>query len=242
MSCGKYDKLIAACLDGAIAGEERGALESHAAGCRRCREQLADAEFALRFLSGAAAVEAPPDLVAAILHDTIGIEGMAPAMAGGAGESGGFAGLVGRLFRPPLQPRFVMSMAMAVLSFSMLGAISQRSLSPAGGPGMGPAAVVESVREWTDRTWQRATQLYETVRLFYQIQSEFDAGQPQEVEVTDRLDRTVQQGVQLYDALRESYNQEAATQAAPPADAEAGPQAAPEEPAATPPAEGRRTP
>lgn len=239
MSCGKYDKLISAHLDGAIEREERAALDSHAAGCRRCREQLAEAEFALRFLNGAPAVEPPPDLVASILHDTIGIEGMVPVLAGGSHASGGFAGWLGRLFRPPLQPRFVMSMAMAILSVSMLGVIGRRSLAPGGGPGAGPAAAVEAVGQWTDRTWQRATQLYETVRLFYQIQSEFDENQPAEVEVTDRLDRTVQQGVQLYDALRESYNKEPETQAPPPISPEGGPQAAPEQPAATSPGQGK---
>lgn len=239
MSCGKYDKLISAYLDGAIEPEDRGTLESHAAGCRRCGEQLADAEFALRFLNGAPAVEPPADLVANILHDTIGIEGMAPVVAGGASESGGFAGWLGRLFRPPLQPRFVMSMAMAILSFSMLGVIGQRNLATAGGAGTGPAAAVEAISHWTDRTWQRATQLYETVRLFYQIQAEFDDHRSTEVEVTDRLDRTVQQGVQLYDALRESYNKDPETQAPPPVIPEGGTEVTPEQPAATSPGQGK---
>jgi anti-sigma factor RsiW len=239
MSCGKYDKLISAYLDGQIEREEHTALDSHTAGCRRCREQMAEAEFALRFLNSAPAVEPPPDMVANILHDTIGIEGMAPVVAGGSAAPGGFAGWLGRLFRPPLQPRFVMSMAMAVLSFSMLGVIGQRSLSPAGGPGAGPAAAVEVISEWTDRTWQRATQLYETVRLFYQIQSEFDENQPREAEVTDRLDRTMQQGVQLYDALRESYNKPPETEVVPQASLQDDPQAAPAEPAATDPEQGK---
>lgn len=240
MSCGKYDKLISAYLDGAIEREERAALDSHTASCRRCREQMAGAEFALRFLSSTPAVEPPPDLVANILHDTIGIEGMAPVMAGASSASGGgVAGWLGRLFRPPLQPRFVMSMAMAVLSFSMLGVIGQRSLSPGDGPGAGPAAAVEAISEWTDRTWQRATQLYETVRLFYQIQSEFDENQPREAEVTDRLDRTMQQGAQLYDALRESYNRPAETEVAPQASPQGDPQPATQEPAATNPGQGK---
>lgn len=238
MSCGKYDKLISAHLDGAIEREERAALDSHTAACRRCREQLAEAEFALRFLDGAPAVEPPPDLVASILHDTIGIEGMVPVLAGGSTASGGFAGWLSRLFRPPLQPRFVMSMAMAILSFSMLGVIGQRNLATAGGSGAGPAAAVEAIGQWSNRAWQRATQLYETVRLFYQIQSEFDEDQPAEEPVTDRLDRTMQQGVQLYDALRESYDQQSETEAVPQANPQDDPQPAPEQPASTPPGQG----
>jgi hypothetical protein len=132
-----------------------------------------------------------------------------------------------------------MSMAMAVLSFSMLSVIGQRSLSPADGPGVGPAAAVEAISEWTDRTWQRATQLYETVRMFYQIQSEFDENQPREAEVTDRIDRTMQQGVQLYDALRESYNKPPETEVVPQAGPQGDPQAAPAEPAATDPEQGK---
>lgn len=239
MSCGKYDKLISAYLDGTIETPDRATLDSHAAGCRRCHEQLAEAEFALRFLKATPVVEPPPDLVANILHDTIGIEGMAPAMAGGSASGGGFAGWLGRLFRPPLQPRFVMSMAMAVLSFSMLGVIGQRNMASPGGSGAGPGAAVEAISHWTDRTWQRATQLYETVRLFYQIQSEFDENQPKEAEVTDRLDRTVQQGVQLYDALRESYNKTPETEAAPQAGSRNDPQPVPEEPAASNPGPGK---
>lgn len=239
MSCGKFDKLISAHLDGVIERENRAALDSHTTNCRRCREQIAEAEFALRFLGSTPAVEPPPDLVANILHDTIGIEGMAPAMAGGCTSGSGFAGWLGRLFRPPLQPRFVMSMAMAVLSFSMLGVIGQRSLVPAGSPGAGPAAAVEAISEWTGRTWQRATQLYETVRLFYQIQSEFDENPQREAEVTERLDRTMQQGVQLYDALRESYNKPAESEPVPQASPQGNPQPAPQEPAAANPGQGK---
>jgi len=229
MSCGKYDKLISAYLDGVIERGERATLDSHAAGCRRCREQLAEAEFALRFLNEAPGIEPPPDLVASILHETIGIEGMVPAVAGGPVRSGGFAGWLGGLLRPPLQPRFVMSMAMAVLSFSMLGVIGQRGLATAGGTSV--ASPVQAIREWTDRTWSRAAQFYETVRLFYQIQSEFDAEQAEDAKVTDRLDRTVQQGVQLYDALRESYNKDPESRATTQASADDAAEPAPETPA-----------
>ena len=98
---------------------------------------------------------------------------------------------------------------------------------------------MEAISQWTDRTWQRATQLYETVRLFYQIQSEFDENQPKEAEVTDRLDRTVQQGVQLYDALRESYNKKPETENAPQAGSQGDPQAVPEEASGSNPGQGR---
>ncbi len=77
---------------------------------------------------------------------------------------GGFAHSV-------LQPRYVMGMAMTILSFSMLARfahIEPRQLRPAD---LDPVKVWQSIDDRSHRIWDRSMKYYDNLRLVIEIQS-----------------------------------------------------------------------
>ena len=72
---------------------------------------------------------------------------------------------------PVLHPRFVMGLAMTILSFSLL-----KSFVPAGlrqlKPGdLSPSAVWTSLDDRAHRAWARTVKYYENLKVVYQIQT-----------------------------------------------------------------------
>jgi hypothetical protein len=126
-----------------------------------------DVRAAAGFLARAEVVQAPPELVTRILfHMPRGKAESVPARS---------RGRMSRWFRavwePILQPRFVMGMAMTILSFSMLGrftGISVRQLNPAD---LNPVKVWTATEDQIHRAWNRVVKYYENIRLVYEIQS-----------------------------------------------------------------------
>src|SRR5262245_49087513 len=109
MKCEEAEILI--CDYATLASAERFELERHLADCPACAEMARDSATALDFISRAAEVEPPPELITKILFD-------APwSKAHAKSKSPGW--LTGFL-RPILQPKFAMGMAMTILSLSML--------------------------------------------------------------------------------------------------------------------------
>lgn len=121
MTCRQTDQLLCEYLDGALPLEQHRAFEGHLEECPACAEALADSQLALGFVRNTPAVDPPVELIADIIHDTIGVRGTLPVLApvGGPVETG-WRGWLRPFFNPLLQPRFAMSMVMAVLSLSML--------------------------------------------------------------------------------------------------------------------------
>jgi hypothetical protein len=180
MTCRQTDHLLCDYLDGALPLEQHRGFEQHLEQCPACSEALADSKLALGFVRQAPAVEPPVELIADIIHDTIGVRGTLPVLApaGGAAEDGVF-GWLRPLFNPLLQPRFAMSMVMAVLSLSMLTFYAKDALEN-WKPGQSkPVAVAEHVGDQFRRAWDATAEFFETVRGMYQLQKEF-ATEPEE--------------------------------------------------------------
>ena len=114
MKCVDIEALLCDYVDGALGQPERAEVDTHIASCDACAELLADSQSAVRFMSGVAPLEAPPELVTRILYRTHGAK---PQHQEVERPRGWFS----RLFQPILQPRFAMGMAMTILSFSMIG-------------------------------------------------------------------------------------------------------------------------
>ncbi len=179
VKCRDCEAQLCAYIDDALTFDERRAVEEHLLGCAACAGLHADAEFASRMLRSAPAVEAPVDLVADIIHGTIGYAGRAPTAASAAGPA--HDGLLPRFFRPLfnpiLQPRFAMSMAVSVLSFSMLTFQAQNLWRGWQESEFSAAALVEGVASRIDAVRESAVEFYDAVMTVYELQTGFD-GQP----------------------------------------------------------------
>jgi hypothetical protein len=173
MNCRDVDQLLCDYLDGELSREQQISFEQHIGQCSNCAQMLADSELALGFLRQAPAAEPPIELIADIIHDTIGVRGTLPVLAPVGGGDDARSGWLRPFFNPFLQPRFAMSMVMAVLSLSMLSFYA-KGVIESFRPGQSrPAAVVESVGEQFKRAWDATTEFFETVKGLYKLQTEF---------------------------------------------------------------------
>ena len=101
MTCRQIDQLLCDYLDGALPFEQQRAFEQHLEACPACTETLTETELALGFVRSAPRVEAPIELIADIIHDTIGVRGTLPVLA----PAGGMGGVgPARLAAAVLQP------------------------------------------------------------------------------------------------------------------------------------------
>ena len=115
MNCADFESTLADYIDGTLSDAGRTALEAHAESCANCREFMADVMGAAKILQRAEDVYPPQELITRIAHQTpIG------RIRDPFERQGWFSRFVTRWFQPILQPRFVMGMAMTVLSFAML--------------------------------------------------------------------------------------------------------------------------
>jgi hypothetical protein len=158
MKCEDAEILI--CDYATLASAARFELERHLEVCPGCAELARDSAAALDFMSRAADVEPPPELITKILYD-------APWRK--VQRQTRFAGWFGKLISPVLQPRFAMSMAMTVLSLSIMARfVPVRQLRPAD---LKPTEVWASLENRAAMTWARTVKFYENLKLVYQIQT-----------------------------------------------------------------------
>ena len=167
MTCRDFEQRLCDYLDRTLDVNDERAIEAHAAGCTACAEELADAELVFRVLQSAPAVEPPPQLVADIIHETIGVGTGSLETAGG-----GRWGFLGTLFHPFGQPRFVMGMAMTMLSFSMFTFYGQRAIDEWNAPSPSPtAALVEGFSGQVSSLWTSAKEMTSSAVELYELQT-----------------------------------------------------------------------
>lgn len=168
MTCAEVEILLCDYVDGDIRGAQKSAFEKHLAQCPACAEMAQEVQAAVGLIERAALVEPPAELMTRILHQI-------PAGKKTSGWSRLVSGVLGaRLggwFQSILQPRYVMGMAMTMLSFSMVAkfaGIQPRQLRPAD---LDPAKIWMSVDDRAHRVWDRAMKSYENLRWVIEIQS-----------------------------------------------------------------------
>jgi hypothetical protein len=183
MKCRHIEERLCDYLDGMLPAAEHGEFEAHVEECSACAEMVAESRFALGFVREVPVAEPPSDLIADIIHDTIGVRGTMPVLApaGGPDTPGAF-GWLRPIFNPFLQPRFAMSMVMAVLSLSMLTFYAKGALENWQPGKSKPVAVAEHIGEQFQRAWEATTEFFETVRGMYQLQREIATAPPEELE------------------------------------------------------------
>jgi len=163
MTCAELEILLCDYMDGALRVEERAALEAHLAGCTSCSELAKDVAGVTAFIEKVAPAEPPAELLTRILHEL--------PTAQAAVKRSWWRSLFGGWVHSILQPRYVMGMAMTVLSFSMIAKfahIEPRQLRPSD---LDPVKIWASIDDRTHRAWDRAVKYYENMRLVIEIQS-----------------------------------------------------------------------
>ena len=164
MTCAELEILLCDYVDGTLRGEERTALDSHLAGCSACAELAKDVAGVTAFIETVAPAEPPAELLTRILHE---LPTGRPAAEKRSWWRKWFGGWVHGL----LQPRYVMGMAMTVLSFSMIAKfahIEPRQLRPAD---LDPVKIWASIDDRSHRMWDRTMKYYDNLRLVIEIQS-----------------------------------------------------------------------
>ncbi len=170
MKCRDFERLLCDYLDDALDLDERRRMEEHSLSCAGCSEALAESGFSLGLLRDAPAVAPPAELIADIIHDTVGV-GSGRLLPAGADAGGGLSGWLRPLFGPILQPRFVMSMAMTVLSFSMLTFYGQRAVQQYQANGDSPRAALTALSRPVTDLWSRAETAVDAAAAFYELQT-----------------------------------------------------------------------
>jgi hypothetical protein len=160
MNCAELEILICDFVDGTLPAAEKARVERHLEDCPACAELARDSAEAVAFMQRASDIEPPQELITRILYQAP--HGKPTIAAKGRGW-------LGRLVAPILQPKFVMSAAMTVLSFSMLSRfVPVRQLKPAD---LRPAEIWASLDDRSHRAWERTVKYYENLKVVYQIQT-----------------------------------------------------------------------
>jgi Putative zinc-finger len=164
MTCAELEILLCDYVDGTLRGEEKTVLESHLAGCSACAELAKDVAGVTAFIETVAPAEPPAELLTRILHEL-------PTGRPAAEKRSWWKKLFGGWVHSMLQPRYVMGMAMTVLSFSMIAKfahIEPRQLRPSD---LDPVKIWAGIDDRTHRMWDRAVKYYDNLRLVIEIQS-----------------------------------------------------------------------
>jgi len=153
MTCGEFEILLADFLDGSLHAAQKTAFDYHRSSCAACAELAHDASGAMVFIERVAEVAPPPVLVNRIL-----LEGSRGGVKTSWAQRWAGAPLhvwLGRVWPGRvLQPRFAMSMAMAMLSLALLGRFG--------------AAAENGVH----RAWDRTLKNYDNLALVYDVQTQ----------------------------------------------------------------------
>jgi hypothetical protein len=166
MNCAEIEILICDYVDGTLAPAQRAEVDRHLSTCAACSELVRDASAAVRFMERAEEVEPPPELISRILFDPPWQKRK--------------SGWLGKVFHGFLQPRFAMSMALTILSFSMV-VRNVHQFQPAD---LEPVKVWGSIETRAQLLWARAEKFYDSLKFVYQIQTtlrEWQQGQEQQV-------------------------------------------------------------
>jgi anti-sigma factor RsiW len=166
VDCAAFESTLADYLDGTLDSAGRAAIEQHAAGCAVCREFMREVSGAVTLLADLSEAEPPQELVTRIAF-------LAPQWkTRDAFEEPGFwERLKTNWLQPILQPRWVMGMAMTVLSFAMLERCTGVRVQHVQAADLDPVRVVMNLEDKAVRAKDRMVKNYENLRVVYEIES-----------------------------------------------------------------------
>ena len=140
-------------LTASPSGSDVEAVKVNVVCCEMPNDELTVAVMIGEWFVGVVGVEPPPELITRMLFE--------------APWHKSRPGWIPKIFNSELQPKFALSMAMTILSFSMLfGGIHQ--LRPAD---LEPTKVWAGIEDRAFRTWARTLKFYDNLKFVYQIQT-----------------------------------------------------------------------
>lgn len=167
MTRAELEAKIADYLDGTLNETELAAFEHFLPLFPDLAEFVHDAEEGMDLLSQAEAPEPPAAFYARLDSKLRDARRKTQREKRNAGL---FAGLAA-LFAPVLQPRFVMGMAMTILSVSMVGQLTGTRIDQVTADDLKPAAIVSAIGYRAERTWDRIGKYYESLRVVYEMRT-----------------------------------------------------------------------
>jgi hypothetical protein len=171
MTCAEFEILLCDYVDGTLHAGERTALENHLSECSACKQLSEDVSGVTAFFERVPQVTPPAELLTRILHQAPMGSGAAVERLPNEPRPSWGKRLFGGLMQGWLQPRYVMGMAMTILSFSMLARfahIEPRQLRPSD---LDPVKVWQGIDDHSHRVYDRAMKYYDNLRLVIEIQS-----------------------------------------------------------------------
>jgi hypothetical protein len=171
MTCAELEILLCDYVDGTLRAEEKTALESHLSGCAACKQLSEDVAGVTAFFERVPQAEPPAELLTRILHHApIGRPAVTEPLASDPRPSWARR-VFGGLFQSWLQPRYVMGMAMTILSFSMLARFAHIQPRQLRASDLDPVRVWQGIDDHSHRVYDRAVKYYDNLRLVIEIQS-----------------------------------------------------------------------
>jgi hypothetical protein len=178
MDCAEFEVLLADHIDGTLAAGQSAEFAHHMETCRGCAELARDARSAVSLMQISADVETPPELITKILHATDAGWDLRKYRQG-------FRGWINRTLSPVLKPRFVMSAMVSLLSITMLSRCAGAPKVTLTAHDLDPVQIWSSLDLRSHRLWDRAVKSYESMRLVYEIRSQFSEWQQQQTDDRD---------------------------------------------------------
>jgi hypothetical protein len=187
MTCAELEILLCDYVDGTLRAEERSALETHLSGCAACKQLTEDVTGMAAFFERVPQAEPPAELLTRILHHApIGMGAVAERLASDPRPSWAkrfFGGFV----QGWLQPRYVMGMAMTILSFSMLARFAHIEPRQLRASDLDPVKVWQGIDDHSHRVYDRAMKYYDNLRLVIEIQSRLKEWTDQDAAAQQRV-------------------------------------------------------
>ncbi|MBV9770001.1 MAG: zf-HC2 domain-containing protein [Bryobacterales bacterium] len=174
MTCAEFEILLCDYVDGTLRADQKAALEDHRSGCPACKQLAEDVAGVTAFFERVPRAEPPAELLTRILHHAPAGRGAVTERLPGDWPPSWLKRLFVGFRQSFLQPRYVMGMAMTILSFSMLARfahIEPRQLKPSD---LDPVKVWQSIDDHSHRAWDRAMKYYDNLRLVIEIQSRLE--------------------------------------------------------------------
>lgn len=170
MKCAEFEIRVCDYQDGTLEAAARREVEEHATACVGCAELLAGGRELSGFLARVPAVETPPELVTNILYRT------QPGSAAWKAATMGW-----RLwFQPLLGPKFAMSMAMTILSVSMLYRVAGVEVRQLEAADLNPVKIWRAIDARAQGVWSKGVKVYQNVRFLWELQSQIGSLEAEE--------------------------------------------------------------
>ncbi len=171
MTCAELEILLCDYVDGTLHPAGKAALESHLSGCTACKQLAADVAGVTSFFERVPQAEPPAELLTRIMHQAPVGRAVSDRLPGDRPS------WIKRFFgfgQSFLQPRYVMGMAMTILSFSMLARFAHIQPRQLRASDLDPVKVWHNIDDHSQRVWDRAMKYYDNLRLVIEIQSRLE--------------------------------------------------------------------